>query len=80
MIPPDEWRCLGYHALGPRACRVDLAERAAHAIRQGASEAEALRCLSLPRRDAPHVARALRLAILPRDVDISGADALAVPE
>jgi hypothetical protein len=79
-MPPDEWRCLGYHALGPRACRVDLAERAAHAIHEGASEAEALRCLSVPRRDAPHVARALRHAILPRNVDIFGADAQAAPE
>jgi ATP-dependent RNA helicase SUPV3L1/SUV3 len=79
-IPPDEWRCLGYLALGPRACRVDLAERAAHAIHEGASEADALRCLSVPRRDAPHVARAIRLAILPRDVETSGADAQGVLE
>ncbi len=60
------WLRLGYVELGPRACRVDLAERAAQAILDGASELAALRCLSIPRRDAARVARALRELSLPR--------------
>ncbi len=59
------WRCLGYVELGPRACRVDLAERAAHALAEGASESDSLRCLSIPKREAPRVARALRDYLLP---------------
>ncbi|MEO8901716.1 MAG: helicase-related protein, partial [Polyangiaceae bacterium] len=31
-LSADVWRCLGYIELGPRACRVDLAERAARAL------------------------------------------------
>jgi len=54
------WRRLGYVDLGPRACRVDLAERAAQALSNGASEGDALRCLSIPRRDVTRVARAMR--------------------
>jgi len=54
------WQRLGYAPLGPRACRVDLAERAAQALLDGSSEVEALRCLSIPRRDAARVARAIR--------------------
>ncbi|MET0793304.1 MAG: helicase-related protein [Polyangiaceae bacterium] len=54
------WRCLGYVELGPRAIRVDLAERAAQAFADGAPDSEALRPLSIPRRDAPGVLRAIR--------------------
>ncbi|HET7539790.1 MAG TPA: helicase-related protein [Polyangiaceae bacterium] len=60
------WRRLGYVSLGPRACRVDLAERAAQALLEGATEVDALRCLSLPRRDVARVARAVRELSLPR--------------
>ena len=60
------WRRLGYVELGPRACRADLAERAAQALLDGASELEALRCLSIPRRDAPRVARRVRELSPPR--------------
>jgi ATP-dependent RNA helicase SUPV3L1/SUV3 len=60
------WRRLGYVDLGPRACRVDLAERATRALLEGASDSDALRCLSIPRRDAGPVARAIRaLALSP---------------
>ncbi len=59
-LSASTWRCLGYVELGPRACRVDLAERAAQAIAGGESDREALRCLSVARRDALGVARALR--------------------
>ncbi|HEY3668679.1 MAG TPA: helicase-related protein [Polyangiaceae bacterium] len=54
------WRCLGYVELGPRACRADLAERAAQGIVRGQSDRQALHCLSIPRRDALSVARALK--------------------
>jgi ATP-dependent RNA helicase SUPV3L1/SUV3 len=54
------WRCLGYVELGPRACRVDLAERAARALADGAPDGEALRSLSIPQRDAARVLRAIR--------------------
>jgi hypothetical protein len=64
-LSPSVWRRLGYIDLGPRACRVDLAERAAQAFFAGASESDALRCLSIPRRDAARVARALREASRP---------------
>jgi ATP-dependent RNA helicase SUPV3L1/SUV3 len=60
------WRRLGYVELGPRACRVDLAERAAQALLDGATEVDALRCLSLPRRDVARVARAVRELSPPR--------------
>ncbi|HEY0469224.1 MAG TPA: helicase-related protein [Polyangiaceae bacterium] len=60
------WRRLGYIDLGPRACRVDLAERAAQAIFEGAPDVDALRCLSIPRRDAARVARAVRALSPPR--------------
>ncbi len=69
-LPASIWRCLGYLELGPRACRVDLAERAARAIAIGESEREALRCLSVARRDAPGVARALREHLAP-SVDVA---------
>ena len=59
-LSPTVWRRLGYIELGPRACRVDLAERAAQALFAGASDSDALRCLSIPRRDGARVARALR--------------------
>lgn len=59
-LSASTWLALGYARLGPRACRVDLAERAASALASGASEADALRCLSIPRREAPAVARAIR--------------------
>lgn len=59
------WRCLGYVELGPRACRADLAERAAQALSDGAPEHEALRPLSIPRRDAARVVRAIREHLTP---------------
>ena len=59
-LSANVWRCLGYVELGPRACRADLAERAAQAIVRGQSDRQALHCLSIPRRDALRVARALR--------------------
>ena len=59
-LSANTWRCLGYVELGPRACRVDLAERAAQSLANGVSDFEALRCLSIPRRDAQRVARAIR--------------------
>ncbi len=64
-IAPNTWRCLGYVAAGPRACRVDLAERALHALRAGASETDALRGLSVPRREVMRVARALERDAVP---------------
>jgi ATP-dependent RNA helicase SUPV3L1/SUV3 len=60
QVSPSAWGGLGYIDLGPRACRVDLAERAARALAEGSSEVEALRCLSIPRRDAARVAEAIR--------------------
>jgi ATP-dependent RNA helicase SUPV3L1/SUV3 len=65
-LPANVWRRLGYVELGPRACRVDLAERAAEALYNGASEQEALRCLSIPRRDAGQVAERVRQLSPPR--------------
>jgi len=65
-LPTETWRRLGYVDLGPRACRVDLAERAAQAISAGASEPEASRCLSIPRRDTSRVLRAIRELSAPR--------------
>jgi len=65
-LSANVWLRLGYVGLGPRACRVDLVERAAGALLDGASELEALRCLSIPRRDAPRVARVLRELLPPR--------------
>src|SRR6185369_835722 len=59
-LSPLVWRRLGYVDLGPRVCRVDLAERAAQALLDGSSESDALRCLSIPRRDAARVLRAMR--------------------
>ena len=59
------WRCLGYVELGPRACRADLAERVAQALADGASDSEALRPLSIPRRDAARVLRAIREHLTP---------------
>ena len=59
------WRCLGYVELGPRACRADLAERAAQALANGAPDHEALRPLSIPRRDALRVLRAIRQHLPP---------------
>ncbi|MEO6602338.1 MAG: helicase-related protein [Polyangiaceae bacterium] len=59
------WRCLGYIELGPRAVRADLAERAAQALADGAPDHEALRPLSIPRRDAQRVARAIREHLTP---------------
>ena len=65
-LTPETWRALGFIVLGPRAFRVDLAERAAQALLNGTAEHEALRSLSLPRRDAPRVARAIRDNVLPK--------------
>jgi len=65
-LPAETWRRLGYVDLGPRACRVDLAERAAQAIFSGASEMEASRCLAIPRRDTARVLRAIRELSAPR--------------
>ena len=65
-LSAEVWRRLGFIVLGPRACRVDLAERAAQALIDGTAEHEALRNLSIPRRDAPRVARAIRDNVLPR--------------
>src|SRR5580692_11143442 len=65
-ISASTWRCLGYVTAGPRACRVDLAERALDALRAGASEMAALQGLAVPRRDVPSVARALEHTALPR--------------
>ena len=59
------WRCLGYVELGPRACRADLAERAAQAIANGTTDHDALRPLSIPRRDAARVLRAIRQHVSP---------------
>ena len=61
-LSPSTWRSVGYVVLGARACRIDLAERAAEALVKGATEADALGCLSVPRRDAPQVVRAIKLA------------------
>jgi ATP-dependent RNA helicase SUPV3L1/SUV3 len=65
-LSAEVWRRLGFIELGPRACRVDLAERAAQSLLNGTTESEALRSLSIPRRDAPRVARAIRESLLPR--------------
>jgi ATP-dependent RNA helicase SUPV3L1/SUV3 len=62
-IDRDTWLRIGYIVLGPRALRVDLAERAARALRLGADEAEALRCLSLPKRERIHVGGLFRRAL-----------------
>jgi len=66
LLSPTVWRRLGYVELGPRACRVDLAERSAQALLDGASEFEALRCLSIPRREVSRVARRMRELSPPR--------------
>jgi ATP-dependent RNA helicase SUPV3L1/SUV3 len=79
-VPASTWRCLGYVAAGPRACRVDLAERALHALRAGASEMDALRGLAVPRRDVPPVARALEQAALPSRENPPLARAQSTPE
>ena len=52
-------------ALGPRACRVDLAERVAQALVNGVADNDALRPLSIPRRDAARVLRAIREHLTP---------------
>ncbi len=65
-LSASTWRCLGYVELGGRAYRADLAERAAQALAEGASDAEALRRLSVPRRDAARVLRAIREHLPPR--------------
>jgi hypothetical protein len=44
---------------------MDLAERAAQAFSEGATDADMLRQLSLPRRDAARVTRAIKQALLP---------------
>jgi len=64
-VTPQVWLAAGYVTLGPRACRVDLVERAAAAIEPGAQALDSLRNLSLPRRDANAVARALERLVPP---------------
>jgi ATP-dependent RNA helicase SUPV3L1/SUV3 len=64
-VSANAWRSVGYVQLGARACRIDLVERVAEALASGASETDALGCLSVPRRDAPQVVRAILLASPP---------------
>jgi ATP-dependent RNA helicase SUPV3L1/SUV3 len=64
-LAPDTWLSLGYLVLGARACRIDLAERAARALASGEPNERALRCLSLPRREQQRVARAIAAATRP---------------
>jgi ATP-dependent RNA helicase SUPV3L1/SUV3 len=70
-LAPETWLSLGYLVLGARACRIDLAERAARALACGEPSERALRCLSLPRREQQRVARAIaaasRAPALPRE-------------
>jgi hypothetical protein len=58
-LAPETWLSLGYLVLGARACRIDLAERAARALASGEPSERALRCLSLPRREQQRVARVI---------------------
>lgn len=62
-VAPSIWLAVGYVVLGMRACRVDLVERAAAGLAAGANELDALRGLSLPKREVGAVARALKRAI-----------------
>jgi hypothetical protein len=64
-VNASTWRSVGYVVLGARACRIDLVERAADALANGASETDAVGCLSVPRRDAPQIVRAIKLADSP---------------
>lgn len=59
-LPEASWLALGYLVLGGRAFRVDLVERAVGALGEGKREDEALRYLSVSRRDRPRVLSALR--------------------
>jgi hypothetical protein len=62
-LSEQTWMTLGYVVVGRHAFRLDLAERAAALISQGASEAEALRCLALPKRDWAAVTSSFRSAL-----------------
>jgi len=62
LLSESAWLSVGYIVLGPRACRVDLVERAAQALAAGAPENEAFRSLSIARREVSRVSRALREA------------------
>ena len=57
------WMTLGYVVLGRHAFRLDLAEQVAALLSQGSSEAEALRCLTLPKRDWAAVTSSFRSAL-----------------
>ncbi|HVY29121.1 MAG TPA: helicase-related protein [Polyangiaceae bacterium] len=57
------WMTLGYVVLGRRAFRLDLAERVAALLSEGASEREALSCLALPKRDWAAVGGSFRSAL-----------------
>jgi ATP-dependent RNA helicase SUPV3L1/SUV3 len=66
------WLALGYVVLGPRALRVDLAERAAEAAAEGAPPYRVLASFGVPRTERAAVARALgaqsKASLPPADV------------
>jgi ATP-dependent RNA helicase SUPV3L1/SUV3 len=64
-LDPAIWLALGYIVLGQRAFRLDLAERVAQSLSDGASEQQALACLSLPKREWAQVTSSFRGALEP---------------
>ncbi|MGC4093962.1 MAG: hypothetical protein QM756_39855 [Polyangiaceae bacterium] len=52
-LPPRVWLSLGYLSLGPRAVRVDLAERVAAALVADDDAARALSSFGVPRFQVP---------------------------
>ncbi len=62
-LSEQTWMTLGYVVLARHAFRLDLAERAAALLNEGASEGDALRCLALPKRDWAAVSSAIRTAL-----------------
>ena len=62
-LSEQTWMALGYVVLGRRAFRLDLAEKVAALLRSGATEREALACLSLSKRDWPAVSSAFHGAL-----------------
>ena len=62
-LSKQTWLALGYVVLDGRAIRLDLAERVISLFSRGASERDALACLSLPKRDWQAVTGSFRAAI-----------------
>lgn len=62
-LEPSLWLALGYVALGERAYRLDLAEKVAERLLEGAPPPQALAGLALPAREWLGVTRAFRAAL-----------------